>query len=89
MGGDVGVYAHGTNAREMALMVAAGLSPSATLIAATGGNARIFHIDDRLGAVKPGLLADLVAVEGDPMQDIAAVEAVRWVMKGGQVVREP
>jgi imidazolonepropionase-like amidohydrolase len=89
MGGDVGVYAHGTNAREMVLMVAAGLSPARTLIAATGGNARIFHIDDRLGAVKPGLLADLVAVEGDPTQNIAAVEAVRWVMKGGVVVRQP
>ncbi len=89
MGGDVGVYAHGTNAREMVLMVAAGLSPARTLIAATGGNARIFHLDDRLGAVNPGLLADLVAVQGDPTEDIAAVEAVRWVMKGGVVVRTP
>jgi imidazolonepropionase-like amidohydrolase len=88
MGGDVGVYTHGTNAREMELMVAAGLSPWATLIAATGGNARIFHLDDRLGAVKPGLLADLVAVQGDPTQDISAVEAVRWVMKNGQVARD-
>jgi imidazolonepropionase-like amidohydrolase len=88
MGGDVGVFAHGTNAREMELMVAAGLSPARTLIAATGGNARIFHIDDRLGAVKSGLLADLVAVQGDPTQDIDAVEAVRWVMKGGQVARD-
>jgi imidazolonepropionase-like amidohydrolase len=88
MGGDVGVYAHGTNAREMELMVAAGLSPWATLIAATGGNARIFHLDDRLGVVKPGLLADLVAVQGDPTQDISAVKAVRWVMKNGQIVRD-
>lgn len=88
MGGDVGVFAHGINAREMALMVSAGLSPARTLIAATGGNARIFHIDDRVGAVKPGLLADLIAVPGDPTQDIAAVEAVHWVMKGGQVARD-
>jgi len=88
MGGDVGVYAHGDNAREMELMAAWGMNPADVLIAATSGNARIFALADR-GVVKPGLLADLVAVEGDPTADIHAVRAVRLVMKGGQVVRAP
>ena len=86
MGGDVGVYAHGENAREMALMVEYGMAPAQVLIAATSGNARIFGLADR-GAIRPGLLADLVAVDGDPARDIAAVRQIRWVMKGGQVVR--
>lgn len=86
MGGDVGVFAHGTNAREMELMVAGGMSPADVLIAATWGNARWFHLDSKLGAVKPGLLADLIAVDGDPTADIAAVRHVRMVMKGGMVV---
>lgn len=85
LGGDVGVYAHGTNARELDLLVAAGMPSAAALIAATSGNARALHMADR-GAVKPGLLADLVAVDGDPTVDIAVVHRVRFVMKGGLVV---
>jgi imidazolonepropionase-like amidohydrolase len=87
MGGDVGVFAHGDNAREMALMVEYGMRPADVLIAATSGNARIFHLADR-GAVRPGLLADLVAVDGDPTSDIRAVRAVRLVIKGGAIARE-
>ncbi|QAY75467.1 amidohydrolase family protein [Sphingosinicella sp. BN140058] len=89
MGGDVGVYAHGDNAREMELMAAWGMRPADVLIAATGGNARIFGLADRLGAVRPGLLADLIAVEGDPTREIGAVRRVRMVMKGGVVVKAP
>ena len=85
MGGDVGVYAHGTNAIEMELMVKNGLSATDVLTAATSGNARIFHISDR-GRIKAGLLADLVVVDGDPTRNIDAVNSVRLVMKGGQLV---
>lgn len=86
MGGDVGVYAHGENAREMLLMAKAGMANAAVLTAATAGNARYFGLADR-GRIAPGLLADLVAVPGDPLADLAAVTRVRFVMKGGAVVR--
>jgi len=85
VGGDVGVFAHGSNAREMELLVAAGLSPAQVLMAATSGNARWLRRSDTFGAVRPGLLADLVAVEGDPTKDVRAVRRVRLVMKGGVV----
>lgn len=86
MGGDVGVYAHGENAREMLLMGQAGMSNAGVLTAATAGNARHFGLADR-GRIAPGLLADLVAVAGDPAADLKAVTTVRFVMKGGEVVR--
>ena len=88
MGGDVGVYTHGENWLEMDAMERAGMPPAQVLIAATSGNARIFRLTDR-GQVKPGLLADLVAVAGDPTHDIRAVRNVRLVVKGGQIVRRP
>jgi imidazolonepropionase-like amidohydrolase len=85
VGGDVGVFAHGENAREMVLMAAAGMPDMEVLRAATSGNADSFGLADR-GRIAPGLLADLVAVTGDPGRDISAVKAVVLVMKGGVVV---
>ncbi|MGE3332951.1 MAG: amidohydrolase family protein [Rhodospirillaceae bacterium] len=87
MGGDVGVFTHGQNAREMELMAAGGMSATDVLISATSGNARAFKLDKRLGAVRAGLLADLVAVDGDPTTDIGAVRKVKFVMKGGARVQ--
>ena len=87
MGGDVGVYTHGENWLEMDAMRRAGMSPINVLVAATSGNARILHLTDR-GQVRSGLLADLVAVEGNPTIDISSVRNVRLVIKGGKVVRE-
>jgi len=84
MGGDAGVYAHGTNAWEAELMVQYGMSAPAALRSATSVNARLFGLEDRLGSIREGLLADLVAVEGDPVADIAALRKVRLVMKGGR-----
>ena len=85
MGGDVGVYSHGSNWVEMSAMQRAGMPAAAVLRAATSGNAKIFGLTDR-GQIRAGLLADLVAVDGNPALDIAAVQAVRFVMKGGQIV---
>ena len=88
MGGDVGVFSHGKNWLEMEAMQRAGMPAAQVMIAATSGNAHIFHLADR-GELKPGLLADLVAVDGDPTRDVSAVEHVRMVMKGGEIVRGP
>lgn len=88
MGGDAGVFAHGQNPREMELMAAGGMTPAQVLVAATSGNARIFGLPDR-GAVRPGLLADLIAVDGDPTRDVSAVRNVRLVVKGGSIIRTP
>lgn len=89
MGGDVGVYAHGDNAREAELMVKGGMTPAEVAIAATSGNAKMFGIGDRLGSVKTGMLADLVAVEGNPLTDIAAIRTVSLVMKDGVLWKGP
>ncbi|MEP7382306.1 MAG: amidohydrolase family protein [Gemmatimonadota bacterium] len=86
-GSDVGVFTHGENARELQLLVDYGMTPLEAMRTATATTARVLHMDDRLGSVKPGLWADLVAMDGDPTKDIAATTRVRFVMKGGVVYR--
>ncbi len=86
-GSDVGVFAHGDNARELELMVEYGMPAIDALRSATAVNARVLRLPDR-GRVAPGLLADLVAVTGDPTRDISAARAVRLVMLHGRLVRQ-
>jgi imidazolonepropionase-like amidohydrolase len=85
-GSDVGVFAHGENAREIELMVNYGMPAVDALKAATSVAGRVLHMD--IGQVKPGMLADLIAVEGDPVKDVSALRRVKFVMKGGTVYKQ-
>jgi imidazolonepropionase-like amidohydrolase len=87
-GSDMGVFAHGDGARELELLVDHGMKPAEALRAATSVAAKAMHRGDKLGAIKAGLLADLVAVDGDPTKEIGAVRKVKFVMLGGEIVRE-
>jgi imidazolonepropionase-like amidohydrolase len=84
-GSDVGVFAHGDNARELELMVAYGMTPTDAVKSATSIAARLLHQESSIGKVQPGLFADLIAVDGNPVQEIGALRRVRFVMKGGTV----
>ncbi|MCC9136082.1 amidohydrolase family protein [Pontibacter silvestris] len=87
MGGDVGVFSHGDNAHEMEMMVDFGMKPIDVLRAATAVNADAFKVSDKIGRIKQGLLADIIAVEGNPTTSISQVRQVRLVMKDGEIVK--
>lgn len=86
-GSDAGVFAHGDNVRELEILVDYGLTPLQALRAATSVTADVLHLGERIGRVRPGLVADLIAVEGDPTTDVGALRRVRMVVKGGEIVR--
>lgn len=88
-GTDTGVSAHGQNAREFVLMVESGMPAMEAIKSATSVSAKYLEIDDRLGSVEVGKVADLVAVPGDPIKDISAMQRVHFVMKDGVVHRSP
>jgi len=88
LGSDVGPFPHGTQAREFELMVEYGMKPLDALRAGTLNGAKLLGWDGRIGALKPGYFADVIAVPGDPLNDISVLTRVSFVMKGGVVVRK-
>ena len=88
-GSDVGVFDHGDNAWELELLVAYGMTPLAAMRAATSVNARIIGMDDEIGRIAPGMVADLAAFGGDPSAEISRLRDVRFVMQQGAIIRRP
>jgi imidazolonepropionase-like amidohydrolase len=89
MGSDVGPFPHGTQAREFVLMVQYGMTPLAAIQAGTVNGAKLLGWEGQIGVLKAGLLADIVAVSGNPLEDIATLQKVSFVMKGGVIHRRP
>jgi len=89
VGSDVGPFPHGTQVRELELMVEYGMKPLAVLQADMMNGAKLLDWENQIGQLKPGYLADVIAVDGNPLDDIKVMEKVRFVMKGGEVVRQP
>ena len=87
-GTDAAVYPHGLNAREFAVMVKLGLTPLQAIQAATVNAADLLGWSDKIGGIDPGKWADIIAVDGDPLQDVTTLEHVKFVMKGGAVVED-
>jgi imidazolonepropionase-like amidohydrolase len=87
-GSDVGTFPHGDNARELEAMVAYGMTATAALKSATSTAARVLRMDTQIGQLKAGLFADLVAFDGDPTTDIAALHRVKFVMKNGTIYKQ-
>jgi imidazolonepropionase-like amidohydrolase len=86
-GTDAAVYPHGLNAHEFAVMVKLGLTPLQAIQAATVNDADLLGWSDKVGTIEPGKWADIVAVDGDPLADVTTLERVKFVMKGGEVVK--
>ena len=86
-GGDVGVYPHGDNVRELEMMVEYGMDAKDAVMSATSINADLFHISDKVGRIRTGLLADIIAVGGDPTEDISALRDVRLVLSDGIFIK--
>ena len=89
MGGDVGVFPHGDNAREMEAMVEYGMKPIDVLRAATSVNADVFGYGDEIGRIKKSLSADIIAVSGDPSENIHAIRNLAFIMKSGKIYKQP
>ncbi|HKX33688.1 MAG TPA: amidohydrolase family protein, partial [Blastocatellia bacterium] len=87
-GTDSAVYPHGLNAREFAVYVRLGLTPLQAIQTATLNASKLLGWEDRVGTIEPGRYADLIAVDGDPLKDVTELERVRWVMKGGVVIKK-
>lgn len=87
-GGDVGVFAHGDNARELEMLVEYGMKPIDALKSATSINSDAFHLENQVGRVKVGLLADILVVEGNPTQNIKDIRNIKLVMKDGKIIGE-
>jgi imidazolonepropionase-like amidohydrolase len=87
-GTDSGIAPHGMEAKNLAMHVRFGQTPTQAIQSATWTSAELLRWQDRVGAIKPGLLADLIAVPGDPTDDVTLLEDVPFVMKGGRVVKD-
>jgi imidazolonepropionase-like amidohydrolase len=87
-GGDVGIFAHGDNVRELELMVNYGMNPVDVLRAATSINAKVFHLQNEVGKISAGLKADILVVRGDPVKNVSDLRKVEWVMKNGVLYKK-
>ncbi|WP_262695164.1 metal-dependent hydrolase family protein [Kordiimonas aquimaris] len=88
-GSDVGVFDHGDNAWELELMVEYGMAPIDVLMSATSINAKLLHMESKIGAIKEGMLAEIIAVRGDPIKDISTLRSPSFVLQGSTMIKKP